>query len=305
VYSITMINNGPNAASSLVVNASLPSGVSYVSDDGGGAYNLATWNVGSLASGAGATLNITVNVTAVPPATISFPVSMAASEPGDTNPGNDSDSVDITVIPPPVASFSVSMNPPSGEEPVDVTFTDTSSGAITSYNWDFGDGVGSSAVQSPTYTYTVPNTYSVTLTVTGPGGTDQAIMPVTVLLRSTDVGVTIGVDDPTPTAGSTITYTVQVTNNGPRDTSGVVANLTIPPELTVNTATPSQGTYTGGVWTLDPLASSATATLTLSVDVGASVPPTTTLDVTVNLSTPNHNDTNAGNNSGTETITVQ
>lgn len=50
----------------------------------------------------------------------------------------------------------------------DVTFTDTSELA-TSYSWDFGDGVGTSTEQNPTYSYTddgLEKTYEVTLTTT-------------------------------------------------------------------------------------------------------------------------------------------
>jgi uncharacterized repeat protein (TIGR01451 family) len=226
------------------------------------------------------------------------------TEPGDTNASNDSDSVDIVVIPPPVAAFS--LNPVSGEEPLQIAITNTSSGSITSYDWNFGDGVGTSTQQNPPdYIYTVPNTYDVTLTVTGPGGTDVETIQVMVVLRMTNVSVTITADNATPLPGGTVIYTVQVTNNGPRDTSGVTATLNIPPELTLNSATPAQGSFSGGVWTLDPIANGATQTLTLDTTVGGSVPPTTVLDVTVTLSTPNHNDTNLGDNVDTESITVQ
>lgn len=59
----------------------------------------------------------------------------------------------------------------SGEgcSPLTVEFTDTSLHADT-YFWDFGDG-NSSTQQNPIYTYYGAGTYSVTLTVTGPGGT--------------------------------------------------------------------------------------------------------------------------------------
>jgi PKD repeat protein len=50
-----------------------------------------------------------------------------------------------------------------------VQFTDTSTGAVTSWSWDFGDG-GGSAAQNPSHTYNSPGTYIVRLTITGPGG---------------------------------------------------------------------------------------------------------------------------------------
>jgi PKD repeat protein len=56
-----------------------------------------------------------------------------------------------------------------GDAPLLVTFTDDSTGTLTSWSWDFGDGASSSEA-SPSHTYTTPATCTVTLTVTGPGG---------------------------------------------------------------------------------------------------------------------------------------
>ncbi len=61
---LTATNNGPNAAPSVVVSNTLPGGLSYVSDNGGGAFASAngTWTVGALASGASASLQIVATV---------------------------------------------------------------------------------------------------------------------------------------------------------------------------------------------------------------------------------------------------
>jgi len=76
----------------------------------------------------------------------------------------------ITVnTPPPVANFTAT--PTSGVAPILVSFTDTSTGDITSRTWNFGDGSTSTAV-NPTHTYSVAGTYSVSLTVTGAGGSN-------------------------------------------------------------------------------------------------------------------------------------
>ena len=39
----------------------------------------------------------------------------------------------------------------------------TTGGGGNSYTWNFGDGIGTSTLQNPTYTYTTPGTYTVTL----------------------------------------------------------------------------------------------------------------------------------------------
>src|SRR5439155_5262287 len=72
----------------------------------------------------------------------------------------------------PVAAFSAS--PTSGQAPVAVTFTDASTGSPTAWLWKFGDGTRS-ILQSPIHTYTTAGTYTVQLTVTGPGGSNTAI----------------------------------------------------------------------------------------------------------------------------------
>jgi PKD repeat protein len=78
----------------------------------------------------------------------------------------------------PVASFSAT--PTSGTAPLTVTFSDTSTGGeITSRSWSFGDG-GTSTGQTAIYEYQTPGTYPVSLTVTGPGGTDTATANIVV-----------------------------------------------------------------------------------------------------------------------------
>ncbi len=67
VFTLTIANAGPSDATSVEVTDLLPSGFTYVSDNGGGDYTSGTgvWDVGALSSGATETLNITatVNVT--------------------------------------------------------------------------------------------------------------------------------------------------------------------------------------------------------------------------------------------------
>ena len=67
-----------------------------------------------------------------------------------------------------------SGNPPPNQAPtadftyttslLEVTFTDESSdsdGSIASWSWDFGDGIGTSELQNPSYTYTAAGIYTV------------------------------------------------------------------------------------------------------------------------------------------------
>ena len=81
----------------------------------------------------------------------------------------------ISVSTPPVAPVANFTGAPTdGDSPLSVQFTDQSTGSITSYSWDFGDS-GTSTLQSPQHTYSSAGTYSVNLTVAGPGGSNSKI----------------------------------------------------------------------------------------------------------------------------------
>ena len=66
--------------------------------------------------------------------------------------------------------------PLSGTLPLTVTFTDTTVGDFDSWFWTFGDG-GTSTAQHPNHMYTVSGTYTVSLTVDGPLGSDTETKP--------------------------------------------------------------------------------------------------------------------------------
>lgn len=55
-----------------------------------------------------------------------------------------------------------------------VTFTDTSTGGPTSWQWDFGDNTPTSNQRNPIHTYSAAGTYVVTLTVRNSIGNDTA-----------------------------------------------------------------------------------------------------------------------------------
>ena len=189
-----------------------------------------------------------------------YVASLSVTGPG----GSDSASTSITVVEPaPVAGFSAS--PTSGTAPLTVSFTDGSSGNITSRSWTFGDG-GTSTATNPSHVYGTPGTYTAALTVTGPGGSDSA---------STIITVT----EPAPVAGLNATPT---TGTAP---------------LTVSFSDASSGTVTSYSWTFGDGGSSSamnashtyatsgiyTATLTVTGPGGSDSASTT---ITVNAAAP-------------------
>ena len=83
----------------------------------------------------------------------------------------------ITVYAAPKAHFSAA--PRSGDAPLQVNFTNESSGVVTGWLWNFGDGTTSTDA-NPAHTYNSPRTYTAKLTVYGPGGAGSKTMSITV-----------------------------------------------------------------------------------------------------------------------------
>ena len=88
-----------------------------------------------------------------------------------------SGSKEITVLPPgnnpPIANFSYSQQ----NRKLVIDFTDTSTdsdGAITTWNWDFGDN-SFDIIQNPSHSYLSAGTYQVSVTVTDNGGKTNSI----------------------------------------------------------------------------------------------------------------------------------
>ena len=81
--------------------------------------------------------------------------------------------IKVTTSAKPVAAFSAS--PTSGKAPLNVAFTDKSTGSPTSWKWSFGDGTYSTA-KSPAHTYSKAGKYTVSLTVKNAKGTNTKTM---------------------------------------------------------------------------------------------------------------------------------
>jgi hypothetical protein len=81
-----------------------------------------------------------------------------------------------TPVPAPHATFTWSQDGLA----TSVSFADGSTGVIDTWSWDFGDG-GSSGQANPSHDYGGIGVWQVTLTVSGPGGSDSATMTVTVV----------------------------------------------------------------------------------------------------------------------------
>ncbi len=81
---------------------------------------------------------------------------------------------------PPKPDFAA--QPSAGNYPLAVDFTDLSTGDVTSWSWDFGDGT-STDLASPSHEYLLPGKYTVSLRASGPSGSALKSAPnlITVL----------------------------------------------------------------------------------------------------------------------------
>lgn len=137
----------------------------------------------------------------------------------------------------PVASFTAS--PTSGTAPLNVAFTDTSTGSPTSWAWDFGDG-GTSTAQNPSHSYAAAGTYTAKLTATNSAGSSSATTTITVGTSTTTSGIT--------TVGSSTTYSgTAVTGVSMSAPAGTAAGDVLVAAITADT-NPSMASVPAG-WT--------------------------------------------------------
>jgi PKD repeat protein len=85
----------------------------------------------------------------------------------------------------PIADFNASIV--EGCTPLHVTFTNLSTGQVTDWKWNFGDG-HSSTDKAPNHTYNESGIYTVSLLVTGPDGSDETTRIDYIQVRSEIIG---------------------------------------------------------------------------------------------------------------------
>ncbi len=112
-----------------------------------------------------------------------YTVTLTASGPG----GNDTEVKTGLVAVTPKAGFTAS--PFVGPGQLTVNFTDTTQGTVTSWSWDFGD-TNTSSVRNPVHVYTALGTFTVSLTVSGPLGSDSITRTDLIIVTGPDCSFT-------------------------------------------------------------------------------------------------------------------
>ena len=248
-YTITVTNSGPSPASNVVASDVLPTNVVFVSASGGGTTNagVASWALGTLASGRTTNVTITVKAPASGVVTNSATVTSTTADPNSGN--NASSPVGTTVTPVAdvglgktgsasvlaasnlVYTISVTNFGPSSAGsvtvtdtlPLGVTFVSATGGGVNTsgmVSWSLGT-LANGQVSNLTVTVTAPasgsltNVASVSSPTGDPNSTNNVTVPVvTTVTPVADVG--LGKVGPANVlAASNLVYTISVTNFGP------------------------------------------------------------------------------------------
>jgi uncharacterized repeat protein (TIGR01451 family) len=373
-YTVTVVNNGPSDAQSVMLSDALPPGTTFVSEmqTVGPAFNCMNPSVGSggtvsctittLANGASAAFTIVIKVgSTVPNGTMITNSATGSSTTADPNPNNNTGSstaivgvsADLSVTKTGPASvnagsnitytLTVMNNGPSDAQsvmlsdalPPGTTFVSemqTVGPTFNCTNPSVGSGGtvsctiatlanGASATFTIVYKVsgTVPNGTMITNSATGSSttadpnpnnntGTSTATAGVSADLSVNNTGAA------SVNAGSNITYTVTVVNNGPSDAQSVMLSDTVPTNTTfvsgmqttgpaftcMNPSVGSGGTVSCSIATL---ANGASASFTIVNKVGSTVANGTMITNSATGSSTTA-DPNPNNNTGTSTAFV-
>ena len=129
------------------------------------------WDFGDGTTNAGTSSTVPTAIKSYGSAGI-YAVSLTVTGPGGTATQTLSNPITVTT-PPPTVNFTASQT--GGTAPLAVTFTPVTTGVITGWQWNFGDGTTTSGTTSTvpveTWQYGSAGSYAASLTVTGPGGT--------------------------------------------------------------------------------------------------------------------------------------
>lgn len=339
-YIFVVNNTGPNAATNIQVNITLPAQVTYQSSTGAGTYNAGVWTIANINSGASATLNISVRVNPTTEGqTATSTGAITASDQADPNAGNNSDDAtvnirsaglaitktvnDATVIVGQVITYTVRVTnnmtiPATGVQvtdnlPAGITITGVAptQGTFSGNLWDIGtipaggnvQLVLNATVDASAAGTTVSNTASITA-LNEPDstpGNNSATRNITVSLEELSLIKTV--NNSNPAEGATIIYTIRVTNTMSITATGIEVTDILPAGVTFVSA--SSGSYNNisGIWNIGTIASNAQALLniTVTVDLGN---VGSTIRNTATITSLNEPDPNTANNSDWEDITV-
>lgn len=222
--------------------------------------------------------SIPLSVTLVPSDSLAIPVTITMPT-ARADPISDSLTITATVAESPqmgdVATLLARLGPRTvfeaspvrGTQPLTTTFTDYSVGQITGWLWDFGDGTAST-LQNPTHTFAASGTYTVTLTTSGPDGSDT-------LIKASLVSVNPCFDlelSASPPEGGIVTADPAPNCSGTQYAAATVVTLT----ASANTGYGFAGWSGGPIGSLNPITTTLTASQEVTATFALVLTPTAT-----------------------------
>lgn len=360
-YTITLTNNGPDAAANVVVNDVLPAELLFQSIAVPSGFNCTTPAVGangtitctaaSMASGSTATFTLVVQLTSNAVGPINNNAT-ATSDTDDNNGGNDTgnaptvpvsagNTADLSVqktsqtttaAPGDTVTYTIAVtnNGPGVANDIIVndtlpasllfqsitpaaTFTCTTpetgeTGTITCLGGPLANGATATfalvTTIAPSASGSFVNSVAVSTSDSDTVSSNSTDPSDPIVIATADLSITKTTAATQATTGSTITYTITVTNNGPDTATNVVVSDNLPAGLQYVSATPSQGSCAGTdpfTCTLGTLNNGASATITLQVLVTAT---TGTISNTATVTADTDDGTPGNNGSSSPAIPV-
>lgn len=304
-YTITVSNDGPGNATNVMVNDKLPAGISYVSHTASqGSYVPATgdWNIGTINNAGDVVLTLVGTKTS--PNIITNIAEITAADQSDPFPLDRKDSATIPIQ---VADLSISktVSPQAPQYGQQATFRvvlknngpTAATGVIAQDSLVSGLSYVSSTVTQGVYDPvsgewfigTIANGDSVVLLITvnitsSTGLTNTASIKfsheidptlgdrtasVNFTAASSDLSILKTVDNANPGDGTTINYTITITNNGPSASTNSTVYDKLPNGLVYQSHSTSQGLYNIATdeWETGPIPSGGSATLHITAKV--------------------------------------
>ncbi len=293
-YSITVTNNGPDAASNVVINDT-PSNLTITGVSGAGCAALPC-TIATLANAASETITVTAIVDAAGVFTNSATVSADEADPDGSNNSSQTShnagaSADVTISKSlntagPFVSgqtveyaIAVSNNGPDAasnvvisDTPSNLTITTVSGAGCAALPCTIAS-LANGASETITVTATVDaagvftNSATVSADEADPDGSNNSSQTSHNAGASADVTISKSLNTAGPfVSGQTVEYTIAVSNNGPDTANNVVISDT-PSNLTITTV--SGAGCTGLPCTIASLANGASETITVTATVGA------------------------------------